>query len=197
MNYLAHAYLSFNYDELLIGNMISDFVKGKKQFDFPPAIQKGIKLHRAIDTFTDEHALTKEAKVFLKPAVGLYSGAFIDVVYDHFLANDENQFTDTTLKDFAAKTYNTLQKFHGVLPSGFQVLLPYMTEQNWLYNYKTMWGTQQSFGGIVRRSKYLQSSVEAFSAFEKHYLPLQKCYTNFFPMLKEFAAQQLQAIIQS
>jgi acyl carrier protein phosphodiesterase len=196
MNYLAHAYLSFNHDELLIGNMISDFVKGKKQFDFSQAIQKGIKLHRAIDTFTDEHAVTKEAKAFLKPAVGLYSGAFIDVVYDHFLANDENLFTDTTLRGFSGKTYNSLQKFYHVLPSGFQLLLPYMTEQNWLYNYKTMWGTQQSFGGIVRRAKYLQTSNEAFDAFKKHYIPLQKCYTNFFPLLKEFAAQQLHAIIQ-
>jgi acyl carrier protein phosphodiesterase len=194
MNYLAHAYLSFNHDELLIGNMVSDFVKGKRQFDFPQAIQTGIKLHRAIDTFTDEHPVTKEAKLFLKPAVGSYSGAFIDVVYDHFLANDENQFTETTLQAFAAKTYYTLQKFYDVLPPRFQVLLPYMTAQNWLYNYKSLWGTQQSFGGIVRRAKYLQTSNEAFDAFEKHYLPLQKCYTDFFPSLKEFAAQQLQAI---
>ena len=197
MNYLAHAYLSFDHDELLIGNMISDFVKGKKQFDFPQAIQKGIKLHRTIDTFTDEHDVTKEAKLFLKPAVGLYSGAFIDVVYDHFLANDKTQFTDTALKQFAARTYTILQTYHDVLPSSFQVLLPYMIEQNWLYNYKTIWGTQQSFGGIVRRAKYLETSKEAFEAFEKNYIPLQKCYTDFFPSLKEFAAQQLQAIIQS
>jgi acyl carrier protein phosphodiesterase len=35
MNYLAHAYLSFNDPEILVGNMISDFVKGKKKFDSP------------------------------------------------------------------------------------------------------------------------------------------------------------------
>jgi acyl carrier protein phosphodiesterase len=197
VNYLAHAYLSFDHDELLIGNMISDFVKGKKQFDYPPTIQKGIKMHRAIDAFTDEHAATKEARVFLKPAVGLYSGAFIDVVYDHFLANDQSQFTDVKLKEFSVDTYNTLQNYYSILPGRFQLLLPYMTEQNWLYNYKTMWGTQQSFGGIARRAKYLQSANEAYDAFEKHYLPLQKCYTDFFPSLKEFAAQQLQAIIKS
>lgn len=42
--------------------MISDYVKGKKKFDYPPDIQKGIMLHRAIDTFTDFHEATKEAK---------------------------------------------------------------------------------------------------------------------------------------
>ena len=62
MNYLAHAYLSFNHPEILTGNMISDFVKGKKKFDYPTTIQKGIMLHRAIDQFTDTHEATKEAK---------------------------------------------------------------------------------------------------------------------------------------
>ena len=68
MNYLAHAYLSFGEPDILIGNMISDFIKGKKQFDYLLPVQKGIQLHRAIDEFTDFHAVTKEAKQLLKPA---------------------------------------------------------------------------------------------------------------------------------
>lgn len=64
MNYLAHAYLSFGNPEILMGNMISDFVKGKTKFDYPVGIQKGIALHRMIDNFTDTHAATKEAKEF-------------------------------------------------------------------------------------------------------------------------------------
>ena len=71
------------------------------------------------------------------------------------------------------------------------MMLPYMIEHNWLYNYKTIWGIEQSFGGVVRRAKYLESSKEAFAAFEKHYIPLQKCYSEFFPSLKHYAAQQL------
>jgi acyl carrier protein phosphodiesterase len=51
MNYLAHAYLSFKHEDILLGNLISDFVKGKKKFDYPLLIQKGITLHRNIDTF--------------------------------------------------------------------------------------------------------------------------------------------------
>jgi acyl carrier protein phosphodiesterase len=197
MNYLAHAYLSFNHDEILVGNMTSDFIKGKKQFDYPIGIQNGIKHHRAIDAFTDDHPITKEAKLFLKPAVGLYSGAFIDVVYDHFLANDLHEFTDNSLKMFAVDTYQRLKMFHPQLPTQFKLVLPYMVEHNWLYNYRSLWGTEQSFAGIARRAKYLNTSKEAFEAFEKNYLPLQKCYTNFFPLLKEFAAQQLQAIIRT
>ena len=53
MNYLAHAFLSFQQPDILVGNMISDFVKGKSKFTYTPGIQKGIMLHRAIDQFTD------------------------------------------------------------------------------------------------------------------------------------------------
>src|SRR5437868_2883707 len=102
MNFLAHAWLSFHQPEILVGNMISDFIKGKKRFDYIEAVQKGIMLHRNIDTFTDEHEATKQAKQFFKPAVGLYAGAFIDVAYDHFLANDTNEFSnENDLRDFS------------------------------------------------------------------------------------------------
>ena len=84
MNLLAHAYLSFGQPQLLVGNMISDYVKGKKQYDYPLGIQQGIRLHRAIDAFTDSHAATAKGKAIFKPAVGLYAGAFMDVVYAIF-----------------------------------------------------------------------------------------------------------------
>ena len=83
--------------------MISDFVKGKKKFDYPSAIQKGIILHRFIDTFTDSHEATREAKEIFRPAYRLYSGAFTDVVYDHFLAVDEYEF--------AGRLWHTQPKF--------------------------------------------------------------------------------------
>ena len=61
MNFLAHSYLSFS-EEQLVGNMIADFVKNRDVARLPESIQKGIKLHRAIDTFTDAHPLIHEAK---------------------------------------------------------------------------------------------------------------------------------------
>jgi acyl carrier protein phosphodiesterase len=195
MNFLAHAYLSFNHPEILVGNMISDFVKGKKKFEYSPGIQEGIFLHREIDKFTDNHEATKEARKFLKPAVGLYSGAFVDVAYDHFLANDINEFTDDSLQSHAIHTYNILIEYNNVLPAAYQSILPYMQSQNWLYNYKTLAGTKSSFGGVVRRASYLYSSNEVFDLFQKHYASLQMCYNAFFPFVKEFSILQFKQLI--
>lgn len=169
MNYLAHAYFSFNDPEILAGNLISDFVKGKKKFEYAEGIQRGIALHRKIDEFTDSHPVTQEAKKIFKPSVGLYAGAFMDVVYDHFLALDKNIFPGDSLKEFTAGTYSTLMRYADVFPEPFARMFPHMKEHDWLYNYQYKWGIEKSFGGIVRRAKYLTDSAEAFEAFNDHY----------------------------
>lgn len=197
MNYLAHAYLSFNNDEILLGNMISDFVKGRKQYEYPREVLKGIKLHRAIDSFTDEHELTRKARQYFKPAVGAYSGAFVDVAYDHFLANDHRYFSELSLKSFSVEIYTKLDNYKALMPERFLFMFPYMKEQNWLYNYRLLSGMEQSFGGVVRRAAYLESSKGAYETFTANYFALQKCYTEFFPELSEFAAQQLLSLNQS
>ena len=195
MNFLAHAHLSFNQPQVLVGNMISDFVKGKKQFEYPAAIQKGIQLHRAIDNFTDTHDVTQQVKLFFRPQYRLYAGAFTDVVYDHFLANDSNEFlTDDDLKQFALTTYKTLDDNFAVLPENFQTILPYMKEYDWLYNYKNKWGIQKSFNGLVKRSRYLVESDIAFEIFNAHYKSMQLLYRQFYPDLKKFAAHHLQQV---
>lgn len=197
MNFLAHARLSFGQPGLLVGNMISDFVKGKQQFAYPDAIRQGIVLHRQIDQFTDEHPVTKEAKEIYRPIYRLYSGAFIDVVYDHFLANDPNEFTDGGLFDFAQQTYNTLQEQYEHLPEVFAGMLPYMKTQNWLYNYRTIDGISKSMAGLVRRSAYLNDSAPAVVILQNNYDELKSLYSRFWADVKVFAGQQHQQLQKS
>lgn len=198
MNYLAHAYLSFNQPGILTGNMISDFVKGKKKFDFSPVIQNGIALHRAIDEFTDFHPVTQKAKAYFKAEYRLYSGAFIDVVYDHFLANDKKEFPDKSkLGSFCQSTYLSLQNNSDGLPEKFLQMLPYMQQQNWLYHYSFKEGIEKSFGGLVRRAAYLSESAIAYEIFNERYDELGECYQLFFPALKTFAFHHLSELNNS
>lgn len=191
MNYLAHAYLSFNIPGVLVGNMISDFVKGKKQFDFPEEIQEGIRLHRQIDRFTDEHPATKEARKFFTSSAGPYGGAFVDIVYDHFLALDTRELDEEQWKTFSQVTYSRLTGYQFLLPEKFAQMLPYMQSQDWLFNYRFAWGIENSFRGLARRAKYLSGSEQVFQDFRKHYDGLKILYDDFFPSVKNFAAAQL------
>jgi acyl carrier protein phosphodiesterase len=188
MNFLAHARLSFNHPEVLLGNMISDFVKGKKQYDYPINVQKGIRLHRAIDAFTDLHPATAVIKKFFHPHYRLYAGAFTDIVYDYFLANDENEFADEqVLGDFCVETYALLQQSSSIHPPVFSQMFPYMVSQNWLYNYRFPFGIEKSFAGMVRRAKYIQESNSANEIFLKNMEVMQHDYEQFYPSVKNFA----------
>ncbi len=197
MNFLAHAHLSFGHPELIVGNLISDFIKGKKQYDYPAGIQKGITLHRNIDTFTDTSEATKNAKEFFRPVYRLYSGAFTDVVYDYFLANDENEFTGESLFRFSQEVYSVMEQYADQVPEQFARMFPYMKKQNWLYGYRTKEGIKNSFGGLVRRSAYLTDSHSAFLIFETHTEELRACYDQLIAAIKPFAKQRVQELLTS
>ena len=176
--------------------MISDFVKGKRKFDYPEQIQQGIAVHREIDRFTDTHPATKEAKEIFRPAYRLYAGSLMDVVYDHFLARDENEFTDESLKTFTINTYALLDQFTDQFPEKFDWMYPYMKAQNWLYNYRYREGIEKSLAGVVRRAKYLEESDPAFFLFNEHYDQLKNLYRLFFPELKLMAVDLLKQFDQ-
>lgn len=197
LNFLAHAYLSFADPEVLAGNMISDFVKGKKQFDYPPGIRRGIVLHRAIDSFTDQHPATKEAKEVFRPHYRLYSGAFVDVVYDHFLAADTGEFSETSLFEFSQQVYADLDLHSRWMPERFARMFPHMKTHNWLYHYRTREGTGHSLGGVVRRSLHLTESATAYQLFETHYQLLEDCYRQFWAEVKPFAREHLDQLKQN
>lgn len=187
MNYLAHAYLSFRDPDLLLGNMISDFVKGRKKFDYPGAVQKGIALHRAIDDFTDQHAATQLVKQVFKPHYRLYSAPLADITYDHFLANDPQLFPANDLQDFSQWVYECLEENATLLPENFRRLLPYMKSQNWLFNYRLATGIDKSFAGLVHRARYMNDAETAARLFRDNYNELGDAYQQFFPELLQFA----------
>lgn len=191
MNFLAHAYLSFGNKEILVGNMISDFVKGKAQFDFTLGIRKGIILHRRIDDYTDTHIAIKEAKEYFRPFYRLYSSPIIDIILDHYLANDPAYFKPGDLKNFSQQVYKVLNEYSAHLPLRFAHALTYMQSEDWLFHYQYKAGIAKSVKGLVRRAQFLEDSTTAIELFETHYGALGDCYRRFFEDVKFFAKEQL------
>lgn len=189
MNYLAHAYLSFDDAGLLTGNMISDFVKGRKRYDYPPGIQRGIQLHRDIDHFTDSHDAVKQAREYFREPYRLYAGAFVDVAFDHFLAAQLN--TETNLKQLTASYYTKLDGQMHHFPEVFAQMYPHMRTHDWLYHYQFLPAIEKSFGGLMRRAKYIEEISTAFTLMNTHYDVLKKHFRTFWPQLEKFAADRV------
>lgn len=186
MNYLAHAYLSSKNPGLLIGNMIGDFVKGNKYLQYAESIQKGILLHRQIDTFTDAHPLILETKKVFRSSVGRYDGAFLDIAFDFFLANDPTILTDAEWRKLVSTIYATVDQHIDILPLPFQRMFSYMENGDWLYNYRFEWQIQKSFDGLMRRARYIDNAANPFPYFEENLAYLKNAFDIFFPMLQTF-----------
>ena len=191
MNFLAHIYLSGADEELMIGNFIADFVKGKKKDLYPDRIRKGIELHRAIDDFTDHHPVTEESKARLRPLYGKYSGVIVDLYYDHFLAANFSMFSEESLVDYSAKTYASIKKYEAVLPEGVLFFLPYMIERNWLLNYATIEGVGRALSGLSTRVSFENKMNESVNELRQYYPLFENEFHRFFPELITFATSKI------
>src|SRR5512136_990596 len=86
MNFLAHLYLAGDDKGLIVGNLLGDFVKGRLKGIYPAAIERGIALHRRIDSFSGLNPRFLQSKKRIDASFGHYRGVMVDLFYDHFLA---------------------------------------------------------------------------------------------------------------
>jgi acyl carrier protein phosphodiesterase len=191
VNFLAHIYLSGDDEQLMIGNFIADFVKGKKKDAYPDKIRQGIELHRMIDDFTDHHFATDQSKVRLRQKYGKYSGVIVDLYYDHFLAADFERYHTSSLADFSQKSYAILQRHWEILPEGVHYFLPFMVERNWLLNYATIEGIGRALSGLSVRVSFENKMNEAVNDLEEHYEEFENDFRLFFPLLQNFVKAKL------
>ncbi len=194
MNFLAHIYLSFGDEEIAIGNFIADSVRGNKIDHLPDRVQKGIILHRAIDTYTDSHRIPKISSKRLHKNYSHYSRVIVDIYYDHFLAKNWKSYSDTPLKVFVNDFYDLLEDNYAILPTAVQRMLPYMISDNWLYNYSKMEGIDRVLQGMDRRTKNRSKMNFAILDLEEHYSDFEKEFTAFFDGLITFSKQKYKSL---
>ena len=191
MNFLAHLYLSNNHTDLMIGNFIADAIKGNKFQHYNQEIKTGIQMHRAIDTFTDEHPIFRQSKNRLDPKYRLYKGVIIDIIYDHFLAKNWNDYSNIPLKNYSDFIYKLLKKNYNILPEKTQYLLPYMTKQNWLYNYRTQHGIASILHDMNIRTMGRSQMNLAIEDLKENYTDFEQDFKLFFEELIKFSQQKI------
>ncbi|MEO0310794.1 MAG: hypothetical protein RIQ89_451 [Bacteroidota bacterium] len=183
MNFLAHCFLSFDNDQVLIGNFIADHIQGNNFQNLTPEMIKGIMLHRAIDSFTDAHPITLSSRKKLYPSQRKYAGVVVDMFYDHFLAANFHHYSETTLQLFSQRTYQLLQEYNPYLPTSVLHFLPFMIERNWLLNYATLDGIHTALKGLSRRVKFDNNMHKAIDDLTLNYPVFESEFKSFFPLL--------------
>ena len=189
MNFLAHAFLSGSDDDVLIGNFIADAIKGNNSKDFREGIQKGILLHREIDSFTDNHPVFLKSCKRIQNKYAKFSGVVVDIYYDHFLAANWHDYSDEDLSEFAIYVYTLMLQNYAILPPRSRRILPFMVIHNWLVGYSRFSDLQWVFNGMSRRSKQYNSGLEdAVKTLQANYEKFEQDFRSFFPDLVEASA---------
>ena len=189
MNYLAHLFLSGSNPAIIVGNFIGDSVRGSQLDHFSEGIQKGIQLHRAIDTFTDQHPLVHEAKSFFVPVFDKYSGVLIDIFFDHVLAKNFSNYSLLSLNDYSQKILRVLSENKKDLPEAALGFYKYMVANDVPQCYANLKGIQMVLGGMTYRIKNRFNLVDAIEIFNANAIYIEELFTTYFPLLQKFSIE--------
>ena len=186
MNFLAHLYLSGKDEKLMVGNFIGDYVKGRKYENYKDGVKQGILLHRQIDSYTDCHPKFREAKKLMVSEFGLYSGIIIDLIYDHLLAKNWNNYSTRNLHEYTKWVHAVLLKNFFYLPKRVQGFLPILIQNRRLESYATVEGIQKSLKIMSRYTslpdkseKAIEIMVENLPFFESNFADFMNDIINF------------------
>jgi acyl carrier protein phosphodiesterase len=180
MNFLAHIYLSGDNDLIKIGNFMADGIRGKHYEYLPTEVQKGIVLHRAIDTYTDAHPIFRQSTKRLHHRYHHYAGVIVDIFYDHFLAKNWSNYSNEKLEDYVKRFYDSLETHRDILTEKTVHLKPYMIEHNWLVNYQYKNSIARILTQMDHRTKDVSQMQYAIEELEIYYDEFEGEFTTFF-----------------
>ena len=191
VNFLAHIYLSQDDPMITIGNFMADGIKGKKYLKYNEDIQKGILIHRWIDTYTDSHPIVKQSTKRLHDKYSHYSGVIVDILYDHFLAKNWSTYHKEPLADYITNFYQLLIDNHELLTPRIQKMMVPMMRDNWLLSYATLEGIGTVLYNMNIRTKRRVAMDKAVDDLKEHYTVFEKEFTSFFEELREFIDEKM------
>lgn len=191
MNFLAHIYLSGDNDLIKIGNFMADGIRGKQFESYPNEIQKGIILHRAIDTFTDSHPIFRQSTKRLHENYHHYAGVIVDILYDHFLAKNWDSYSDVKLGDFVNRFYQSLNDNKNILSERTIAIMPILMKENWLLTYRSIAGINQILTQMDRRTQNQSKMRFATNELGEFYSEFEMEFTEFFKDLILFSNEKI------
>jgi acyl carrier protein phosphodiesterase len=162
---------------------MADSIRGSQYLDYPNSLQKGILLHRHIDSFTDSHPIYRKSKHRLHEKYGHYSGVIMDIAYDHFLAKNWSKYSNEKLEDYAADFYKLMQDNYEILTERTKGMLPYMIGRNWLVSYATIAGLEMILFQMDYRTKHRAHMQEAIVEIQDFYIEFESEFFQFFEEL--------------
>lgn len=191
MNYLAHIHLAHVTGTSLLGNFLGDFVKGSDLSHLSLDVQKGIILHRAIDTFTDKHCLVRELKKSFPNNIRRTSGIVIDIYFDYLLCQNWHNYHAMPMQLVLDDFYRDLARSDLEISDRFANVKEGLLRHQWLHEYSQKESVYRAFVQIEERLGRRIIFADPSLDFIEQSTPLFTCaFDEFYPLLNSFCHRQ-------
>lgn len=191
MNYLAHVALAGRSDEALLGNLLGDFVKGLDVDRLSETVRCGIRVHHAVDRFTDRDATVVRARQRIDPRYGHMRRVLLDVFFDHYLTRHWSRFfPDSPLEALTRRVYRVLRAHEPLLPDRLARMRPRMEAEDWLASYGEVEQIDRVLAAMERRLRRPRLLADGGRELRARYDRLEADFLEFFPRLREFARER-------
>ncbi|HEX9079188.1 MAG TPA: ACP phosphodiesterase [Desulfuromonadaceae bacterium] len=191
MNFLFHLHLSGNNPDVMTGNLMGDFVKGRIGDDYPLPIRTGIELHRRIDSFAQVHPRFVCSRSRIAPHYGLWRGVLVDLFYDHFLASEWDEWSSEPLDAYLERVRGMVEANRHFLPERMREVVPVIFDEL-IPSYRNVDGIARALVRMatrrVRRPNPLAGGEEELV---RNYDGLRNDFREFMPEAQRFAAGYL------
>ena len=183
MNHLAHLALAGESPHLVVGGFLGDFVKGRLDNRFEPGIEAGIRLHRAIDAFTDHNPKVRLAASRFEVHLRRYSGILLDILFDHLLAKEWENYYEDDLEEFSQHVLSLLVENSDHLPPEALEVAIRMHRVNSLSKYGDVRFLENAFENISRRLTRKNPVADAVDSCLALLPDLRQDFQEFYPEL--------------
>ena len=185
MNYLAHFHLAGDNDDWIVGALLGEFVKGPLRGEWPAALEQGMRLHRKIDAYSDNHPARAQFARELPGEYRRYAGIVLDVCCDHLLSLHWNRFHPLTLPKFAQRVYALLKQHEQQMPPAAAKMAQRIVHYDVLCIYddwETVTGSLRRIGERISRS----NPITRVDNELRQYLPqAERAFLSLYPDLIE------------
>jgi len=154
LNYLGHLVLSPPDPVIRVANMATDWMDISATDTFPMRIQEGMRLHRAIDAFTDQHPAVREMNALIRPILRKYSPVGSDLIIDFLLAHHWYRFHNCSYSAFCSDMYSQLLACSSAFSPLIAERIQKMVEYRWLHTQRNSTSWTRTLVNMDKRAKF-------------------------------------------
>lgn len=187
MNHLAHVFLAPDSPEARVGSILGDFTRGVDLSALPDSVKHGVRHHRAVDSFTDQHPDVLASKQVFSRQRRRFAGVALDILYDHFLLKHWDQFSDIEREAFIRRIYNELQQKEHLMPDKMARVTRSMVWNDWFGAYEDLENIGHALDRVAGRIRFRNEFAGIITEVRANHDELEFRFLSFFPDLQEFA----------